>query len=141
MAEVPARVNNSQVAARTMFCVTTTVMAHSAVAEAMGHLAGAGLLDLHGDPAMAAAHFMALTTHTIVQFTHYGVLPLPPAETDRLVGGGVAAFLRAYGGAGTGPTVCRYLTAWREAQAVPRGSGERCEDCPKPATRRASLQC
>ncbi|WP_225099805.1 TetR/AcrR family transcriptional regulator [Streptomyces sp. CoH27] len=68
-----------------------------AVAEAMAHLADAGLLDPHGDPAMAAAHFMALTSHTIVQFTHYGVLPLPPAETDRLVSGGVAAFLRAYG--------------------------------------------
>ncbi|MEU6509215.1 TetR/AcrR family transcriptional regulator [Streptomyces sp. NPDC046942] len=68
-----------------------------AVAEAMAHLADAGLLDPHGDPAMAAAHFMALTSHTIVQFTHYGVLPLPPAETDRLISGGVAAFLRAYG--------------------------------------------
>ncbi|MFB8176358.1 TetR/AcrR family transcriptional regulator [Streptomyces sp. NPDC055966] len=75
-----------------------------AVAEAMTHLAGAGLLDLHGDPAMSAAHFMALTTHTITQLSHYGVLPLPPAETDRLIGGGVAAFLRAYGRAGAGPT-------------------------------------
>ncbi|WBO65340.1 TetR/AcrR family transcriptional regulator [Streptomyces camelliae] len=68
-----------------------------AVAEAMAHLADAGLLDPHGDAAMTAAHFMALTSHTIVQSTHYGVLPLPPAETDRLVSGGVAAFLRAYG--------------------------------------------
>ncbi|MFI2207387.1 TetR/AcrR family transcriptional regulator [Streptomyces sp. NPDC020192] len=67
------------------------------VAEAMAHLADAGLLDPHGDPAMTAGHFMALTSHTIVQSTHYGVLPLPPAETDRLVRGGVAAFLRAYG--------------------------------------------
>jgi hypothetical protein len=40
---------------------------------------------------------MALTTHTIVQFTHYGVVPLPQAETDRLITTGVAAFLRAYG--------------------------------------------
>ncbi|MFB7503719.1 TetR/AcrR family transcriptional regulator [Streptomyces broussonetiae] len=75
-----------------------------AVAEAMARLADAGLLDAHGDPAMAAAHFTALTAHTIVQLTHYGVLPLPPAETDRLVRSGVAAFLRAYGRTGTGPT-------------------------------------
>ncbi|WEO96593.1 TetR/AcrR family transcriptional regulator [Streptomyces sp. FXJ1.172] len=74
-----------------------------AVAEAMAHLADAGLLDAHGDPAMTAAHFTALTSHTIVQSTHYGVLPLPPAQTDRLVRGGVAAFLRAYGRTGAGP--------------------------------------
>lgn len=74
-----------------------------AVAEAMTHLADAGLLDPHGDASMAAAHFMALTTHTLVQFTHYGVLPLPPAETERLITGGVAAFLRAYGRAGASP--------------------------------------
>ncbi|MER5541380.1 TetR/AcrR family transcriptional regulator [Streptomyces sp. NPDC001118] len=71
-----------------------------AVAEAMTHLADAGLLDTHGDAAMAAAHFMALTSHTIVQFTNYGVHPLPPAETDRVIRGGVAAFLRAYEPAG-----------------------------------------
>ncbi|MEU0003809.1 TetR/AcrR family transcriptional regulator [Streptomyces sp. NPDC006314] len=68
-----------------------------ALAEAMTHLADAGLLDLHGDAALTAAHFMALTSHTIVQSTHYGVLPLPSAQTDHLVRGGVAAFLRAYG--------------------------------------------
>ncbi|MEU5533058.1 TetR/AcrR family transcriptional regulator [Streptomyces sp. NPDC020362] len=67
-----------------------------AVTEAMTHLAEAGLLDAHGDPALAAGHFMALTSHTIVQSTHYGVLPLPQEETDRLITGGVAAFLRAY---------------------------------------------
>ncbi|MEU9474151.1 TetR/AcrR family transcriptional regulator [Streptomyces sp. NPDC048191] len=68
-----------------------------AVAEAMAHLAAAGLLDPHGDAALTAAHFMALTTHSIVETTHYGVRPLPAAETDRLIRGGVAAFLRAYG--------------------------------------------
>ncbi|GHI06620.1 TetR family transcriptional regulator [Streptomyces cellostaticus] len=67
-----------------------------AVTEAMAHLAEAGLLDVHGDPALTAGHFMALTSHTIVQLTHYGVLPLPQQETDRLITGGVAAFLRAY---------------------------------------------
>lgn len=68
-----------------------------ALTEAMSRLAEAGLLDLHGDAAMTAGHFTALTAHTIVQFTHYGVHPLPPAETDHLIRGGVAAFLRAYG--------------------------------------------
>ncbi|EST28309.1 TetR/AcrR family transcriptional regulator [Streptomyces roseochromogenus] len=75
-----------------------------AVAGAMTHLADAGLLDVHGDAAMTAAHFMALTTHTIVQSTNYGVHPLPAAETDRLIRGGVAAFLRAYGRDGLSPS-------------------------------------
>ncbi|MEU0332090.1 TetR/AcrR family transcriptional regulator [Streptomyces sp. NPDC006193] len=67
-----------------------------AVTEAMARLEDAGLLDLHGDAALAAGHFTALISHTIVQFTHYGVRPLPAAETDRLIRGGVGAFLRAY---------------------------------------------
>ncbi|MER5866708.1 TetR/AcrR family transcriptional regulator C-terminal domain-containing protein [Kitasatospora sp. NPDC002040] len=67
-----------------------------ALADAMSGLARAGLLDLHGDPALAGSHFMALTSHAIVQLSHYGVLPLPPETTDHLVSGGVAAFLRAY---------------------------------------------
>ncbi|GGW51780.1 TetR family transcriptional regulator [Streptomyces lucensis JCM 4490] len=68
-----------------------------AVAAAMANLADAGLLDPHGDAELTAAHFMALTSHTIVQSTHYGVLPLPPEQTDHLLRGGVKAFLRAYG--------------------------------------------
>ncbi|MFE9429136.1 TetR/AcrR family transcriptional regulator [Kitasatospora sp. NPDC006697] len=67
-----------------------------ALAESMALLAAAGLLDLHDDPALAGAHFMALTSHSIVQLTHYGVLPLPAAEAERQITGGVAAFLRAY---------------------------------------------
>ncbi|KJS58297.1 TetR/AcrR family transcriptional regulator [Streptomyces rubellomurinus] len=67
-----------------------------ALAEAMTALAEAGLLDLHGDAALAGAHFMALTSHSIVQLTHYGVLKLPAEETERQITGGVAAFLRAY---------------------------------------------
>ncbi|MEU9990723.1 TetR/AcrR family transcriptional regulator [Streptomyces sp. NPDC048045] len=73
-----------------------------AVTEAMAHLAEAGLLDVHGDAALAAGHFTALTSHTIVQFTHYGVLPLPQEKSDRLITGGVAAFLRAYASSGAG---------------------------------------
>ncbi|MEV6836733.1 TetR/AcrR family transcriptional regulator [Streptomyces sp. NPDC051133] len=68
-----------------------------ALADAMAHLAEAGLLTLHDDARLAAGHFQALTSHTIVQSTHYGVLPLPAEETDRLIKAGVGAFLRAYG--------------------------------------------
>ncbi len=67
-----------------------------AFAEALAGLAVHGLLDLHGDPELAGAHFMALASHAIVQLSHYGVLPLAPEVTDRLITGGVAAFLRAY---------------------------------------------
>ncbi|MFF8729857.1 TetR/AcrR family transcriptional regulator [Streptomyces sp. NPDC015171] len=67
-----------------------------ALAEAMTHLEDAGLLDLHGDPALAAGHFTALISHAIVQVTHYGVRPLPATRTDHLIRGGVSAFLRAY---------------------------------------------
>ena len=69
-----------------------------ALADAMSGLVAAGLLDVHGDAALAAGHFMALISHAIVQLSHYGVLPLPKEETDRLITGGVAAFLRAYRG-------------------------------------------
>ncbi|MEV6805421.1 TetR/AcrR family transcriptional regulator [Streptomyces sp. NPDC051132] len=67
-----------------------------ALTEAMTRLEKAGLLNLHGDASLAASQFMALISHTIVQFTHYGVLPLPPTERDRLIDGGVNTFLRAY---------------------------------------------
>lgn len=67
-----------------------------ALAGALEGLAAAGLLDAHGDPGLAATHFMALISHTVTQQSHYGVLPLPKEETERLITGGVAAFLRAY---------------------------------------------
>jgi TetR/AcrR family transcriptional repressor of mexJK operon len=67
-----------------------------AFADAMTALADAGLLDLHGDAGMAGSHFMALTSHAIVQVTHYGVTPVPRQQSDRLIASGVAAFLRAY---------------------------------------------
>ncbi|MCX4747986.1 TetR/AcrR family transcriptional regulator [Kitasatospora sp. NBC_01287] len=67
-----------------------------ALADMMAGLAAAGLIDVHGDAALASTHFMALTSHTIVQLSRYGVLPLPKEETNRLITGGVAAFLRAY---------------------------------------------
>ncbi|MFF0748854.1 TetR/AcrR family transcriptional regulator [Streptomyces sp. NPDC004267] len=67
-----------------------------AFTAALTALADGGLLDLHGDPALAGVHFTSLTSGLILQRSHYGVLPLPQAETDRLLRGGVAAFLRAY---------------------------------------------
>ncbi|MEV0634435.1 TetR/AcrR family transcriptional regulator C-terminal domain-containing protein [Streptomyces sp. NPDC050619] len=66
------------------------------LADAMAGLAAAGLIDTHGDAALAGVHFSALTAHQIVQLSHYGVRPLPKEETERLITGGVAAFLRAY---------------------------------------------
>ncbi|MFF7635631.1 TetR/AcrR family transcriptional regulator [Kitasatospora sp. NPDC008050] len=67
-----------------------------ALADAMAGLAEAGLIDVHGDPALTGSHFTALVTHSIVQLSHYGVRPLPEEQNDHLITGGVAAFLRAY---------------------------------------------
>ncbi|MFH7597693.1 TetR/AcrR family transcriptional regulator [Streptomyces racemochromogenes] len=67
-----------------------------ALADALTGLEKAGLLDLHGDPELAGGHFTALSSTSVAQLSHYGVLPLSEARTDRLVRGGVAAFLRAY---------------------------------------------
>ncbi|KOU61994.1 TetR family transcriptional regulator [Streptomyces sp. MMG1533] len=66
------------------------------LADAMAGLAAAGLIDVHGDAALTGAHFSALTSHQIVQLSHYGVRPLSKERTERLITGGVAAFLRAY---------------------------------------------
>ncbi|MET8975127.1 TetR/AcrR family transcriptional regulator [Streptomyces sp. NPDC004539] len=68
----------------------------AALTEAFQGLADADLLDVHGDPGLTAAHFVALTSHSLTMRTHYGVLPLPKEDTETLVRGGVAAFLRAY---------------------------------------------
>ncbi|MFF9198442.1 TetR/AcrR family transcriptional regulator C-terminal domain-containing protein [Streptomyces sp. SBR177] len=67
-----------------------------ALTAAFTGLEEAGLLDLRGDAELAALHFPALTSAIVLQRSHYGVLPLPDAENDRLLAGGVAAFLRAY---------------------------------------------
>ncbi|MFI5860877.1 TetR/AcrR family transcriptional regulator [Streptomyces sp. NPDC051546] len=67
-----------------------------ALADAMAGLDAAGLIDVRGDAMLAGAHFMALTSHSIVQLSHYGVLPLLQEQTDHLIAGGVGTFLRAY---------------------------------------------
>ncbi|WMX46950.1 TetR/AcrR family transcriptional regulator [Streptomyces roseicoloratus] len=74
----------------------------AALTAAFTALADGGLLDLHGDAPLASGHFLALTSATVLQRSHYGVVPLPGAETERLLRGGVAAFLRAYGYRRTG---------------------------------------
>lgn len=68
----------------------------AALTEAFQNLHDEGLLDAHGDAALTAAHFVALTSQTLTLRTHYGVLPLPEEESRHLLRGGVAAFLRAY---------------------------------------------
>jgi TetR/AcrR family transcriptional repressor of mexJK operon len=70
------------------------------VASAMAALGDRGLIDVHGSPAQAAAHFIALISTEITQRSYWGVRPLPPEEADRLTSAGVRAFLRAYGSAG-----------------------------------------
>ena len=48
------------------------------------------------DPAEAAEHLLALTFNQINSRTLFGVLPIGDAEIDRVITGGVAAFVRAY---------------------------------------------
>ncbi|WP_328377158.1 TetR/AcrR family transcriptional regulator [Streptomyces sp. NBC_01020] len=66
-------------------------------AVAMAALDAAELVDVRGDPAQAAAHFMTLTSTDIVHRSYWGISPLPPEETDRITAVGVQVFLRAYG--------------------------------------------
>jgi hypothetical protein len=67
---------------------------------AMAALDDRGLIDVHGDPAQAAVHFMTLISTEITQRSYWGVSPLPQEEADRLTAAGTRAFLRAYGSAG-----------------------------------------
>lgn len=68
--------------------------------SAMAALDDRGLIDVHGNPAQASVHFMALISTEITQRSYWGVSPLPQEEADRLTAAGVRAFLRAYGSAG-----------------------------------------
>jgi TetR/AcrR family transcriptional regulator, mexJK operon transcriptional repressor len=68
---------------------------HAIMARSLSRLAEAGRLAI-GDPAEAADHFLALTFNQINARTLFGVVPISPAEVDRVVTGGVAAFVRAY---------------------------------------------
>lgn len=66
------------------------------LAARMGALDETGLIDAHGDPAQAAAHFVTLASTDITHGSYWGVLPLPRQEMDRITEVGVRAFLRAY---------------------------------------------
>lgn len=58
-------------------------------------LASEGLLDID-DPQEAAGHLLALTIGQINNRSIFGAIPVSEAEVDRLITGGVRAFLRAY---------------------------------------------
>jgi AcrR family transcriptional regulator len=61
----------------------------------LARLAAAGRLSIT-DPAEATDHLLALTLNQINTRTLFGVVPISDAEIDRVVTGGVAAFVRAY---------------------------------------------
>jgi hypothetical protein len=64
-------------------------------AQSLARLAADGRLAVT-DPAEAADHLLALTVNQINARTLFGVVPISEAEIDRVVTGGVAAFVRAY---------------------------------------------
>ena len=68
---------------------------HGTVAGHLARLAADGRLAV-ADPAEAADHLLALTFNQINARTLFGVVPISDAEIDRVVTGGVAAFVRAY---------------------------------------------
>jgi TetR/AcrR family transcriptional regulator, mexJK operon transcriptional repressor len=68
---------------------------HGIIAQSLARLAEAGRLAVT-DPGEAADHLLALTFNQINAKTLFGVVPIGDAEIDRVVTGGVAAFVRAY---------------------------------------------
>jgi TetR/AcrR family transcriptional regulator, mexJK operon transcriptional repressor len=68
---------------------------HGVVAGHLARLAAAGRLAIT-DPAEATDHLLALTLNQINTRTLFGVVAISDAEIDRVVTGGVAAFVRAY---------------------------------------------
>jgi TetR/AcrR family transcriptional regulator, mexJK operon transcriptional repressor len=68
---------------------------HGIVVGHLARLAEDGRLAIT-DPAEAAEHLLALTFNQINSRTLFGVVPISDAEIDRVVSGGVAAFVRAY---------------------------------------------
>ncbi len=72
------------------------------LAEPLGRLAAEGALDIP-DPVEAARHLFALTVGQINTQTLFGTITLSGEEVDRILTGGVRAFLRAYRPADRGP--------------------------------------
>ncbi len=68
---------------------------HGIIARSLARLAEGGRLAI-ADPAEAADHLLALTTNQINARTLFGVVPMSDADIERVVIGGVAAFVRAY---------------------------------------------
>ena len=67
----------------------------SLIAEPLAKLAAAGLLDTD-DPSQAAEHLSALTFGQVNDKSIMGTIQLTDAETDRIIGTGIAVFMRAY---------------------------------------------
>lgn len=68
---------------------------HGNVAAFLARLAGQGRLAIT-DPTEAAEHLVALTVNQINARTTFGIVPISEAEVERIITGGVAAFVRAY---------------------------------------------
>jgi AcrR family transcriptional regulator len=66
------------------------------IAEPLAKLAAAGLLDTD-DPAQAAEHLYALTFGQVNNKSMMGTTQLTDSEADRIITGGIAVFMRAYG--------------------------------------------
>jgi AcrR family transcriptional regulator len=68
---------------------------HGIIARSLAGLAEAGRLAID-DPDEAADHLIGLTSNQINARTLFGTVPISDADLDRLITGGVAAFVRAY---------------------------------------------
>jgi len=68
---------------------------HGSITAYLARLSGQGRLAMT-DPAEAAEHLVALTINQINARTMFGVIPVSDAEVERIIAGGVAAFVRAY---------------------------------------------
>jgi TetR/AcrR family transcriptional regulator, mexJK operon transcriptional repressor len=68
---------------------------HGSITAYLARLAGEGRLAI-ADPAEAAEHLVALTINQINARTMFGVVPVGDGEVERIIAGGVAAFVRAY---------------------------------------------
>ncbi len=66
------------------------------IAEPLAKLAAAGLLDTD-DPGQAAEHLSALTFGQVSNKSMMGTIQLTDSEADRIIAGGIAVFMRAYG--------------------------------------------
>jgi AcrR family transcriptional regulator len=65
------------------------------IAEPLAELAAVGLLDTD-DPAQAAEHLSALTFGQVNNKSMMGTIQLTDSEADRIIGSGIAVFMRAY---------------------------------------------